>query len=302
MLNNSKREILKTLPIDNCCSYSFLSSLFSNSKISYFQHKLFIELPEFIIPRFKNILEHFYPNIAIKKDNEQIVLCGQDVEQLLLDSGVVKNCNFANLDYDGINQDILASECCKLTYLKVLYLLTANYYYTKNNNERSSGYSVEFNFKNFALADDSKALMKYFGLKVGMVKRGNNIIIYIKDSEMIYKLFVLLEAVESAMEIQNNLIIRELRNDANRQGNCFDANLNKTLNASRQQVKAIDYIIKNYGLEYLDESLQETALLRIANEDLTLNELQKLYSQPITRAGLKYKLDKIIAIYQKLIS
>jgi DNA-binding protein WhiA len=94
--------------------------------------------------------------------------------------------------------------------------------------------------------------------------------------------------------------MREMRNDANRKGNCFDANLNKTINASVEQVMAIDYIINHYGLEYLELSLQAVALLRIANPEAPLSELQKLYPTQITRAGLKYKLDKIISIYKEL--
>ena len=106
--------------------------------------------------------------------------------------------------------------------------------------------------------------------------------------------------MNEAFELQNSLVMREMRNDANRKGNCFDANLNKTINASTQQVKAIDYIIGRFGLEYLDTNLQEVALLRLSNPESTLSELQKLYPSQITRAGLKYKLDKILAIYNEL--
>ena len=250
--------------------------------------------------KLKEIIINFYPQLAIKSDSEEFLISGLNVEQVLLDADLSDKSEFDELEISGINENLLASECCKITFLKGIYLACGNFYYNKNNNEKTNGYSVEFVFKNYMLADDCKALMKYMGLKVGSSKRGNNVVLYIKDSEMIYNFFVKLEAVETAIEIQNNLLIREMRNDANRQGNCFDANLNKTLTASREQVKAIDFIIKNYGVDYLDESLQETALLRLANPDITLNEMQSLYSQPISRAGLKYKLDKIIAIYKKL--
>ena len=76
--------------------------------------------------------------------------------------------------------------------------------------------------------------------------------------------------------------------------------IDKTINASVEQVLAIDYIINNYGLEKLELSLQAVALLRIANPEAPLSELQKLYPKQITRAGLKYKLDKIIAMYKEL--
>lgn len=296
MIEASKQEILKTIPVNSCCSYSFLNSLFSNAKCDYHLHHLELSLETAVVDKVKEIINIMYPNIRVKFD-DKLILTG-DVEQLLLDSGI--EVEDGVIIANGINQELLISDCCKISFLKGLYLIAGNFYYTKDNNEKSSGYSIEFLFKNYAMADDSKALLKYLGIKIGMSRRGNNIVIYIKNSDAIYNFFVKLGAVETAINIQNNLMIREIRNDTNRQGNCFDANLNKTINASREQVKAIDYIIKNYGLDYLEESLQEVALIRLANVDITLNEMMQLYSQPITRAGLKYKLDKIIKIYKSL--
>lgn len=299
MLTNEKERILKTISVHNCCSYSFLYSLFSNSKYEYSNDYLKVELPSFIIPTTKKIIENFYPNLIVKNGENVIEITGRDLKQFLLDCGLILSTNSNEFEIDGINEELLASDCCKISYLKALYLISGSFYYNKDNNKNSSGYSIEFTLKNYAIADDCKALMKFLNFKVGMSKRGNSSIIYLKDSQTIYDFFVTLGAVETAIEIQNNLLIRELRNDANRQSNCFDANLTKTINASREQVKAISYIIKNYGLEYLPQNLQETALLRLANPEITLNEMQKLYSEKITRAGLKYKLDKIIAIYKQ---
>lgn len=296
MIEASKQEILKTIPVNSCCSYSFLNSLFSNTKCEYKTNSLEIFLEEPIACATKKILNVMYPNLSVKfKDRLRIE---GDVEELLFDCGIEIKDGAININ--GINQEMLISDCCKISFLKGLYLASGNFYYTKDNYEKSSGYAIEFLFKNYALADDTKALLKYIGIKIGMAKRKNNIVIYIKNSDAIYNFFVKLNAVETAIDIQNNLMIREMRNDANRQGNCFDANLNKTINASREQVKAIDFIIKNYGIDYLEDGLQEVALLRLANEDITLSEMVKLYSQPITRAGLKYKLDKIIKLYKDL--
>lgn len=296
MIEESKREILKTIPVNSCCSYSFLNSLFSNAKCEYRLNFLELFVDEFLGEETRRILNNMYPNLSVKYIDRLII--NGDVETLLFDCGVSVENGAINIS--GLNQELLISDCCKKSYLKGLYLTCGNFYYTKDNFEKSSGYSIEFLFKNYALADDTKALLKFLGIKIGMTKRGNNIVIYIKNSDSIYNFFVQLNAVETAINIQNSLMIREIRNDANRQGNCFDANLNKTINASREQVKAIDYIVKNYGIDYLDESLQEVALLRLANEEITLSEMVELYSQPITRAGLKYKLDKIIKLYKEL--
>jgi len=301
MLDDSKQEVLNSISKENCCNYAFISSIFLLNKSNLTNDNLVLELNNFLHNKVIEVVNKLYPNIKINAKEDGLIFGGGQVKDLLIDCGLISSNIDLDIEINGINEELLLSDCCKITFLKTLYLSAGNLYYNKNNFEKSNGYSIEFVFKNLALADDCKALMKYLGIKVGLTKRANNVIMYIKNSEEIYNFFVRLNAVETSLSIQNNLVMREMRNDANRQGNCFDANLNKTLNASREQVKAIDYIIKNYGIDYLDESLQETALLRLANEDITLNEMQKLYSTKISRAGLKYKLDKIISIYKSLI-
>ena len=91
-----------------------------------------------------------------------------------------------------------------------------------------------------------------------------------------------------------------MRNTVNRQNNCFESNLDKTLDASAAQFTAINYIVDNYTIDYLSENLREVALARIANPDISLNELRTLLNNKISRAVIKYRLDKIIEIYHKL--
>ena len=120
-----------------------------------------------------------------------------------------------------------------------------------------------------------------------------------KNSNQICDFLVRLSATKTALDIQNNLTIREVRNSTNRQNNCFEGNLEKTINSSQQQLRAINYIMDNLGLDYLDENLREVALSRIANPDASLETLKKVLNNNISRAGIKYRLDKIIQIYQK---
>ena len=117
-------------------------------------------------------------------------------------SYLIENNRSKLIEINGINEEMFATDCCKKTYLKTLYLLIGNFYYNKNSFENSNGYSIEFVFKNYALADDTKALMKFLNIKVGLSKRSNNVIMYIKNSEAIYNFFVMLDAVETAMEIE----------------------------------------------------------------------------------------------------
>lgn len=298
MLDIKQVDILNNIDEDSCCISAFLSAVISLTKEETNENIIVLRESSFLKNRFIQGLKKFYPTVKLTNIGEQTVITGPEVVDILQELALAE---FDNTEFhytNGCNDVFLNSECCKLTYLKTVFLCVGKLNYNNNSLSKSYGYSLELSFNDYELADDVLELLKYLGLGLKSVKRGNNIIIYTKDSQTIIEFLVKLGATSEAFELQNSLVMREIRNDANRKGNCFDANLNKTINASSEQVRAIDYIINNLGLDYLGESLKEVALLRLANPEATLSELQQLYPTQITRAGLKYKLDKILGIYK----
>ena len=93
---------------------------------------------------------------------------------------------------------------------------------------------------------------------------------------------------------------RGLRNVVNRQVNCINANISKTVEASLKQVEAINYINKKIGLDSLPEDLQEVAVLRLANQEESLDELLKLSTLKLTKSGLNHRYRRILKIAQIL--
>jgi len=102
------------------------------------------------------------------------------------------------------------------------------------------------------------------------------------------------------LEINNENAIRSVRNNINRQNNCLEANMNKTINASLRQLEAINFISATIGLDSLDESLQEICLVRLANKEESLDNLVKLLGGKISKSGLNHRLNKIIKISNEL--
>ena len=300
MIKNLQQDILGGISTTSCCSNAFLSAVISVTKDEIDENKLVVACPDFLHEKFCTILRNFYSDLNIRFSKEGIVITGASLMELLSELDIAYFNNGQLELSNPCNETMLASECCRITYLKGVFLCVGKIYYNSDSSGNSQGYSAELVFKDYQLVDDVKALCKFLGINLKSTKRGNNVVLYSKDSQVLVEFLVKMGAMNEAFELQNSLVMREMRNDANRKGNCFDANLNKTINASVEQVLAIDYIINHYGLEYLELSLQAVALLRIANPEAPLSELQKLYPQPITRAGLKYKLDKIISIYKDL--
>ena len=87
-----------------------------------------------------------------------------------------------------------------------------------------------------------------------------------------------------------------MNNKVNRLVNCETANLNKTINASIEQINAIQYLQKTHQFDKLNDNLKEIAKARIENPDLPLSELGKLLKNPIGKSGVNYRLKKIVEI------
>ena len=91
-----------------------------------------------------------------------------------------------------------------------------------------------------------------------------------------------------------------MRGKVNRIVNCQTANLNKTINASVEQIEAIRKLQMSNKFNKLDENLREIALLRLEYPDMPLVELGKQLKNPIGKSGVNYRLKKIIEISKDL--
>ena len=287
-----KTKILDSIPDNSCCSLAFINIiLFSSAHIDTKNSTILINSTQSILDKVKNIISNFYPNVDINIWDNFLLLKG-NIFNLLID------CNIN--EYAQSEPNMFSNSCCRLTILKTTFLTNGNFYYNQDNNKNSKGYNFEIVVKDEKFADFILDLFSEFELKLKKTKRNNYFVIYTKNSNTICDIFVKFSDVKTALDIQSNLAMREIRNSTNRQNNCFESNLDKTIDASTSQLTAINYIIDNFSLDILDENLKEVALARIANPDVSLNDLKTLLGGKISRAGIKYRLDKIISIYKKL--
>ncbi|MBO5954480.1 MAG: DNA-binding protein WhiA [Clostridia bacterium] len=288
-MQECKQQILNTIPNNNCCSFAFLNVVALSSQINKDFSNLIVTSQPYVLEKVIKVVTNFYPNIEINCWDSFLLLKGNIYEFLV-------DLNFKT----KLDLTLFDGECDKLTLLKSFFLMNGRFYYNQDNNKNSKGYNLEFVLKDEHTANVVLELLKLHNFELKKIKRQSNYVIYTKNSNIISDLLVLLGATYTALEIQNSLAIREMRNNVNRQNNCFESNLEKTLDASTAQLKAINYIVDNYSIDYLQENLREVALARIANPDVSLNELRTLLGNNISRAGIKYRLDKIIEIYNNL--
>ncbi len=311
----AKLEVLKSEIANDCCAIAFLSAIIKCSgQLNIMDGKpvveVFTELKE-LYDKVNGIVLQYYgkeceldvaedTNIA-KSIRYRITLPEEITDQLLVDLGITMLSDEGyKVVYNGITPFVVQDDCCKVAYLKGAFVscATSNIVIKSYNNDskNNSGYHLEFVFNFENLADDFVKLLQSLNVPAKITIRKNCPIVYIKEYQIICDTLALVGAYKSVLDLQNEAAIRELRNNVNRQTNCFNANLNKTVSASVKQLDAIKTINETIGIENLEDSLAELCLIRLANPDETLEKLRELYSAPITKSGINHKLNKIISI------
>ena len=164
----------------------------------------------------------------------------------------------------------------------------------------TTGYNVEFDNQNYLLLREVMDILAEFEILAKLTKRKNLYVLYIKDAEAVSNMLALMGTSQAVLGLQNEIITRQMRNKINRQNNCYTSNFTKTLNASFKQLEAIRTLEEKFGLENLNEDLQQVALLRLANTDESLEELLKLSKYPMTKSALNHKFNKIIKLANSL--
>ena len=159
-----------------------------------------------------------------------------------------------------------------------------------NNPEKE--YHLEINVSNQQNRDKLVNLLQTLGICVKTFQLS----IYIKEGEEISKFLALIGAGKAVMQFEDIRIQKEMRGKVNRLVNCETANLNKTINASIQQIAAIKKLQETGKFQKLEENLKEIARLRLENPDMPLVELGKLLKEPIGKSGVNYRLKKIMEI------
>lgn len=193
-----------------------------------------------------------------------------------------------------INRGNFTDDCCLSAFLKGAFLACGTV------TDPNKNYHLEFVVPFMKLSQDLFRLVEDSGIVAKTVVRKGSNVIYIKDSENIEDMLTLIGAQRSTLELMSIKIQKDMRNKVNRQVNFECANIERSVKAGMIQVEAIQLIIKRQGIDTLPEEYKELALLRLDNPDMSLKQLGESLSTPLSRSGVKHRLDKILEIADKL--
>ena len=163
-------------------------------------------------------------------------------------------------------------------------------------NDPNKKYHLEISFNIEENLNGVISILKILGINTKKMIIENKKSLYIKEGEEISKFLALIGAAKAVMKFEEIRIRKEMRGKVNRIVNCETANLNKTINASIEQIAAIKKLKENGKFNNLSENLKEIANLRLENPDMALSDLGKKLDKPLGKSGVNYRLRKIMEI------
>lgn len=187
-------------------------------------------------------------------------------------------------------QLVIQNACCKRAFIRGAFLVSGS----MSNPKKA--YHLEFVTEDSVKAERLAEIICAFSIDAKIIKRKRHYVVYIKEGSQIVDILNVMGAHVSLMDLENVRILKEMRNQVNRQVNCEAANINKTVEAASKQINDILYIRDYVGFGNLTEGLSDIAELRIEHPDASLKELGTMLLPPISKSGVNHRLRKLSMI------
>ena len=184
--------------------------------------------------------------------------------------------------------------CCKKAFVRAAFTMCGAISHPDRN------YHIEIAAPSEALAAFIVAQLEAFDIGAKVSPRKQKYVVYLKRAEDISDMLSLLGASKAMMAFENVRVRKEVSNRVNRQLNCDNSNINRSMNAAEAQIRDIRYIDSELGLDKLPRTLRDMAYTRANNPEMPLAELGELMDPPLGKSGVNARLRRLSAIAEKL--
>ena len=159
-------------------------------------------------------------------------------------------------------------------------------------------YCLEFSIGN---RDFLKDFFEEIGLDLKYTVRKSECILYTKNSSVMEDFFAMSDLNRAAFDIMNLKINNDFINMANRQRNLDTIGIGKAVAAATPQLELIGALKERRLLSKLPDELLEMAMLRLKNPDMSLAQLARQSVPPLTKSGIKHRMDRLLKVGEELL-
>jgi len=192
------------------------------------------------------------------------------------------------------NEDkLIEDEEKRVGFIRGLFLMTG---YIKSPEKE---YALDFFIDNIEIAEELFRVFEKLHKKVFITDKRKKKLVYFRNSEDILDVLVMLGAIKEFYKYEETTMMKDLKNKTIREMNWEVANETKSLNTGLKQIRMVNYIGANLGLNNLTPVLEEIAFLRLKNPEASLQELAQMIG--ISKSGIRNRFRRIETIYNELL-
>lgn len=223
----------------------------------------------------------------------------EKTNDLLLRMGIVGEDSDGKYLIFGIGEKIIDREESRLDFIKGAFLGGGSCTLPEEGVFSRTGYHLEFVFSNKLTATDFCELLCDFEILAKLVIRKDKAVVYVKSKAVISDVLAVMSCGKCLEKLNRLVEFKDRQNNANRINNCSVSNIDKTVTASVNQVRAIEIISQTIGLQSLDKPLFDVAECRLADKNASMQELAKRLN--ITKSCLNHRMRRINEIAESLV-
>ena len=187
----------------------------------------------------------------------------------------------------GIKPALVEKQCCAAAYLRGAFLGSGFV-----SNPRGD-FHFEITVESEPMAQGLVELMARKGIAARIMQRRSSYMVYLKSGAAIMEFLAYAGAHKAALAMENERVIKSVRNDVNRTINAEMANQAKATDAAFDQMLAIRTVLEKRRIETLPTALQEFIKLRVANPNASLKELGLMADPPLSKSAVYHRVRRI---------
>ena len=221
---------------------------------------------------------HKTPNFLIEvPDQPRLAAALVDLGVLSAEGGLVL----------GIEPGIVAKQCCAAAYLRGAFLGSGFLSHPR------SDFHFEIIVETEELANGLVELMADKGINARIMQRRSSYMVYLKSGNAILEFLAYAGAHHAAVVMEEERVVKSVRNDVNRLINAEVANQMKASNTAVDQIVTIRTVVERYGMVNIPPALQDFIRLRLQHPDASMKELGALCDPPLSKSAINHRVRRL---------
>ena len=303
-----KKELLNISSLESCCKKALLYGLLQgNSEIvitsggfKIVVKSTILNVLKIMIPLLKelynvNIGMSYKDEVSLRKRRFYYLEIIDHADNIISDFKLMPFTHLSRSD------EIIAKQCCKSAFLRGLFIAKGSI-----NDPRKNCYHFEISSAKDNVIRFAARLFKSKGINVSIMERRNQYVLYVKKSEDISSCLAIIGAASGVFYFEDQRIVRDVNNMANRMTNCDIANEIRCTKSCDEQLEAIEYIREKGFFDKLPTRLQTIALLREQYPDSSYDELSyysdNLFGKKLSKSGISHCMRDLMAFYREILN